>query len=528
VVLVATAAMADMRPNIVLVMVDDMGFSDLGCYGSEIETPVLDRLAEEGLRFSNTAKCHSSRVSLLSGLWCHQAGNTSLSKAAPLPALLKQAGYATWMVGKWHLKNTPHDFGFEKYFGHLKGSSDYIEGNDTFLLNGKPYKDFGKDASEFYLTDTNTDYAIQFLKEKTSGKDKRPFFLYVAYNAPHSPLQAPEPLVRKYRGRYMEGWEAIRKARFERQKKLGMFDQNLKLPEWPTHQRHWKDLSGEEKSWEDYRRAIYAAMVESIDLNLARLRDELETADAWNNTIFIFLSDNGGDPRELSSGKTILPWKAGCHLLVGTEWASVSNTPFRWYKQNAHRGGVSTPCIIHWPAGLKAKGWNETPAHLVDLMPTLLKLAGVDYPAEFDGKATLPLAGESLVPVIQKKMMTRQEAIYYNYYNNVGLREGRYKLVSARGGPWELYDLIDDPVEVNNLASAQPERVAAMSAEWYRMAEVTDGAPIKDRKPRAASSVTWGINAHDNRYGKKGSPRRGEQPPNWEGKQPPLPLPARN
>lgn len=261
--------------------------------------------------------------------------------------------------------------------------------------------------------------------------------------------------------------------------------------------------------------AVYAAMVDSLDRNIGRVVDELKAQGKWENTLFLFMSDNGANPYERSNGLRFAPWEAGAGLRAGTEWAAVCNTPFRWYKQNAHRGGVSTPGIIHWPAGLKSKGWNGTPSHLVDIMPTLLELAGTVYPAEFSGRTLAPLAGQSLVPVIQGQSLSRTKPIYYNYANNLGLYDGRFKLVSRRGGPWELYDLHSDPLETRNLADKQPERMLAMSAEWMRIAEQDDRAPQKDRLPRMDKEVPWGTAMKTSRKGEKGGAQKDEQHPDF-------------
>jgi len=519
---------AQNRPNIVVVMADDMGFSDIGCYGGEIETPVLDTIAQNGIRYrnmSNTAKCHSSRVSLLSGLHSLQAGGISLKNAATFPELLNKAGYATAMVGKWHLSKTPHDFGFEKYFGHLSGASPYIVGNKSFLLNGEKYNKFGKTTDEFYLTDANTDYAIDFFREWKEAGDKRPFLMYMAYNAPHAPLCAPEELVRKYRGRYMEGWHEHRKARLKRQKALGLFDESLELAEWTDNQRRWDELTENEKSWEDYRMAIYAAMVDSLDQNIGRFVKVLKEQGQWDNTLFIFVSDNGANPYERSGALSTLPWLPGANMRTGVEWGAVCNTPFKWYKQNMHRGGVSTPGIIHWPVGIKVKGWNDTPSHLIDIAPTLLELAGVQWPETFKGKQIPDPAGQSLVATLNGETITRTKPIYYNYADNYGWYDGRYKLVSYRSGPWELYDLVNDPTEKSNLASTQAERVAAMSDAWYTYAEKVDKAKEAYRTQRKERSIPWGTSSKDSMSGKKGEPKADEQKPRWGTKPPPLPLP---
>jgi len=511
------SGLAGSKPNIIVVLLDDMGFSDLGCYGGDIDTPVIDGLAEEGLRFTrftNSAKCTTSRYSLLSGQY-HGSGYNKMSRSTTLAEPLKKAGYATWAIGKWDThKTTPLDYGFEKFFGFVGGSSDSVAGNGKWLLNENRFKDFGKDASEFYATKDLTDFLIQLLKEKEETKDKRPFFIYASYNAPHGPLQAEEDLMRKYRGRYMKGWETLREERFKRQKALGMFDESIKLPEWQSNHRKWEDLTDNEKSWEDYRMAIYAAMVESVDRNLGRLKKELENAGQWENTLVLFMSDNGANPYERSGRGHILPWKPKCGMRQGTEWASVSNTPFRMYKQNTLMGGISTPLIAHWPAGLKAKSWDNTLSHIVDIMPTLLELSGGKYPETMRGQKVGEMVGVSLVPLLNGQKVEREKPRFYSYVGSNGLWNERYKLVSSRGGPWMLFNTEKDPVENYDIAASHPEIVKTMSEEWYKI-----GNRIKvhkdSRAPRKETSRPWG--------GPKS--KRDEQHPVWGNKKPPLPLP---
>jgi arylsulfatase len=513
-------------PNIVLVMLDDMGFSDIGSYGGEIETPVLDKLAGQGLRltrFSVTPKCHSSRISLLTGLWSEQAGSFGMRHGVTIAEILRANGYATMMTGKWHLNRRPTDRGFERYFGHLSGASDFIEGNDSYLLDEEPFNDFGETADEFYLTDANTEFGIKFLDQLRAQEDTRPFFLYLAYNAPHSPLQAPEALVRKYLGRYMDGWEAIQAARFERQKELGLFPQDLELPPWPEHHRRWQDLTPLEKEWEDYRMAIYAAMMESLDLNMGRLMAELKKMGEWENTIFLFLSDNGANAFERSAGLRVLPWHPGCRMNVGIEWAGVSNTPWLWYKQNAFGGGVASPLIIHWPAGLQSTGWNDAPSHIVDIYPTLLDIIGIDYPPSFGEQDTVPLVGESLKPVMLGDSFTRTQPIWYNFRNNAALRQDGWKLISFKNGPWQLFDIEDDPLETTDLAHLHPERVEAMGELWYHIAENVNQAPIRQWTPRKEQPIPWGVHAKfDGDNWRPAGPLRIELPPEWPDYRPPV------
>ncbi len=506
------------KPNFVIIMVDDMGYSDLGCYGAEvIETPCLDQIASQGMKlrnFVNTGKCHSSRVSLLSGLWCNQAGSSSLKNAVVFPQVLKDSGYRTGMTGKWHLHKNPLDWGFEKYFGHLSGSTDFVGGNDTFRDDRKVFNDFGKTAEEFYLTDVLTDCAIEYIKE-WKVEDDQPFALYIAYNAPHSPLQAPEALVRKYRGRFMEGSEANRTKRFENQLKLGVIDEGAQLPQWPEHHRKWSELSEQDKSWEDFRRAIYAAMVESLDSNIGRLKDQLVKQGEWENTVFMFFSDNGGDSREINRNPYGLPWEAKYHVQVGLEWSGVSNTPFRWYKQNQHRGGISTPMIVSWPQGLKAGGWNDFSGHIVDIYPTLIDLAGVTYPSETEtGEARIPLVGVSMRPILEGNAYQRDKAIYHQYASSKGITLENMKLVSARKGPWELYDLSADPTEVNDLSSLYPEKVNSLAEKWLEIAR-KDGDSAKEASVNE-KIAEWGTRSYPNGRQKVGDPNQAESHPVWK------------
>jgi arylsulfatase len=498
-------------------MVDDMGYADIGCYGAtEIETPQIDKIADQGLRmrnFSNTAKCHSSRVSLLSGLWCNQAGSSSLKHAVTFPEVLQKSGYQTGMTGKWHLVKNPLDWGFDRYFGHLSGSTDYVGGDKTFRDGREVFDTFGKNTGEFYTTDAMTDYAIKYINEWEKEDDK-PFALYIAYNAPHSPLQAPKELIEKYRGRFMDGWKANQKRRFQKQKKLGVISNNAKLPEWPGHHRNWNEISDMDKSWEDYRRAIYAAMVESLDMNIGRLKAELVAKGEWDNTLFLFFSDNGSDSREINRNPYGNPWEAKYHVQVGAEWAGVGNTPFRWYKQNQHEGGISTPMIISWPKGIKAKGWNNFRGHIVDIYPTLLDLSRTEYPLEYNGKTTIPLEGESLVSVFTNNEYQRTKPIYLKYAENKGVINGNMKLVSARKGPWELYNLDEDPTELNDLASEKPVTTEQLRKLFVSML-------IKDRYSEDKAKVNdfiapWGTRSYDNKNLKEGDPNPAENHPTWK------------
>lgn len=475
------------RPHILLVMADDLGFSDPGCYGGEIRTPVIDELAAGGLRFShfyNTAKCHSSRVSLLTGLYCNQAGNRGLGRAVTIAQVLAAAGYTTSMTGKWHLEGEPTDFGFGQYWGHLSGMTDYFLGDSTFRFNRRSWNDFGAD---FYTTDANADFSLRFLEEALDGD--RPFFHYIAFNAPHYPLQAPREDVAACQGMYGQGWDAVREARFEKQKNLGLFAAGDTLPPLPTHVPRWDSLTERRKQFEQFRMATYAAMVERMDRNLGRIIDYLADRGELDNTLIMFCSDNGACPFERSRDLQIPPWEGGSFLLYDASWATVSNTPLLHYKQTQHEGGISTPLIIHWPRRIGSPGrWESDPGHLVDIMATCIDAAGATYPDTGDVE---PLQGRSLLPLMRGEKRDPHEELYFVFQDCRALRQGRWKLVSFYGQAWELYDLKADRFEQHNLAESHPGRVRDMAARWHELAESTDRLPPSLRQPVTAGPVIY-------------------------------------
>jgi len=456
------------KPNFVVVMVDDMGYSDLGCFGGEIETPNLDKLADGGIRFSqfyNTAKCHSSRVCLMSGQWCHKAGSSSLSNAATIAEVLKPAGYFTAMTGKWHLKGNPGvDWGFDRYFGHLSGCCNFFTGDNTFRLDDKPWNDFGKD---FYTTDANTDYAIEFIDEGV--EKKKPFFLYIAYNAPHYPLHVRKEEFDKYEKRYAAGWDAMRKDRFAKQKKLGLVPADAKLPPKPKVIPDWDSLPADQKKWEMDRMAAFAGMVDRVDQQMGRLVAHLKKKGVYENTLIMFFSDNGGCPFDRTKGKEFRPWDAKSYWCYSHNWAWYCNTPLKYYKQNQHEGGIGSAFIAHWPAGLKAKGVFHQPAHLVDVLPTLMELGGASYPEKMGKRTVRKHDGISLVPVLRGKEWKGHDHLFFNFSNNYALRQGDWKISSCTGGAWELYNIAKDRFEQNNLASSQPDKVNSMAAVYQKI-----------------------------------------------------------
>ncbi|MCG8652311.1 MAG: arylsulfatase [Pirellulales bacterium] len=465
-------------------MADDLGFADLGCYGGEIETPRLDALARSGVRmtqFYNTAKCHSSRVALLTGLYCDQAGSTSLTRGTTIARELKRAGYFTAMTGKWHLKGEPTEHGFDRYFGHLSGATNFFTGDNTFRLNGERFDDFDEN---FYTTIANTDYAIDFVNEALSNK--QPFLLYVAHNAPHYPLHVLRQDYEKYRGRYDQGWDSIRQKRYAKQIELGLFSPEVaKLSDRPAHVPAWDSLDTAAQQWEANRMAAYAGMVDRLDQEIGRLVDHLKAKKVFDNTVLIFVSDNGACPFERTRGQDLEPYNPQSYWTYDTGWAHVGNTPFRYYKQNSHEGGIASPAILHWPAGMKAKAGSldAQPGHLIDIMATCLDLAQTKYPDEVGGKPIEPLMGRSLLPVLQGRKRAPHPYLYFQFGTTRALRTGDWKIVSYRGGPWELFDLSRDRSETDNLMQAQSQRAETMRQQWFQIAEDVDRLPRKLLKP---------------------------------------------
>ncbi|MEO0477177.1 MAG: arylsulfatase [Planctomycetota bacterium] len=477
----------DQRPNVLVIMADDLGFADLGCFGAEIQTPNLDGLAKNGLRFTsfyNTAKCHSSRVSLLTGLYSNQAGQESLARGITTAQVLRNAGYFTAMTGKWHLKDQPTDHGFMRYWGHLSGATNFFLGDNTFRLNGEKWI-VPKDAST-YTTNLNADWAIKFIDEGV--KTDKPLYLYMAFNAPHYPLHCLEEDYRIYEDTYKPGWDAIRKERQAKQKQIGLFGKDdLKPAPRPGHVKPWNKLTAEEQDWEAQRMAAYAAMVHRMDLEIGRVLDHLRKQKLFDNTLVLFVSDNGACPfdrTKKNKGIERRPWDAQSYWCYSPGWAHVGNTPFRLYKQNQHEGGITSPAIVHWPAGLKTTPGSITgqPAHLIDVMPTVVELGEATYPKKDHQGAVLPMQGASLLPILQGE---KREAypMFFRFSTNRAVRVGDMKLVSFRNSPWELYDLSSDRTELNNLAKDRPKLVKELSGKWYNWAEHVNLMPANQRQP---------------------------------------------
>ncbi|MFW6163474.1 MAG: arylsulfatase [Planctomycetota bacterium] len=486
------------RPNILLLMADDMGFSDIGCYGGETRTPHLDRLAKSGIRFThfyNNAKCAPTRASLLTGLYDHAVGTRSLAKGVTLAEVLKAVGYRTLMTGKWHQTGLPTDRGFDRYFGLADGCCNYWNPGPRREGEPKPGRKrfprrWGIDdkafrpwtpPEDFYTTDAFTDYALRYLDQY--GREGKPWLLYVAYTAPHYPLHAwPEDIAR-YRGKYMKGWDALRQARYQRMIRMGLIDPRWKLSPRHPRSKDWDKLpEDEQKAW-DLKMAVYAAMIDRMDQNIGRLLAKLRELGQEENTLVLFLSDNGGCAENVNNTPDIPPGPVESYRTVDLPWANASNTPFRKFKSDDHEGGVATPLIACWPAVIKkGGGLTHQMGHIIDVMATCLDVSGATYPAERDGKPVLPLEGKSLLPIFQGKQRDGHEALYWQFGNSRAVRQGKWKLVADGNGPWELYDMEADRTELHDLANEHPARAQELAALWDAWARRVGARRPKRRK----------------------------------------------
>lgn len=524
----------DSRPNIILIMSDDMGYSDIGCYGGVINTPVLDGLAENGLRFTqfyNTARCCPTRASLLTGLYPHQAGIGHMmndkgmdsyrgdlsNRAVTIAEVLQQAGYATYMSGKWHVTpydgedqnpskhNWPLQRGFEHFFGTILGAGSFYD--PSSLTSDNEYIVPGEN---FYYTDAISDTAVAYIEKHT---DDKPFFMYMSYTAAHWPMHAKPEDIAKYKGRFDEGWDALREEKYERLQEMG-----LVKPEWKLSEKEgipdWEDA--EFKPWYSSLMEVYAAMVDCMDQGIGRVMNALEQKGIKDNTLVFFLQDNGGcaegfgiggntikpyhkdiaadmiqpmaaealqtrmvpthtrDGKPLMAGKGLQPGGADTYLAYGKPWANASNTPFRMYKHWVHEGGISSPLIVHWPAGIAASNeFRHTPSHVIDIMATCIDVGEAGYPEIFREQEITDLEGISLVPAFEETPM-QERPLYWEHEGNKAVRLGNYKLVSRfkKGSEynWELYDLEKDRSETNDLLEAMPEKAAELEDLWKNWA----------------------------------------------------------
>lgn len=510
VIALSPAAGSADRPNIVIILVDDMGFSDIGCYGSEIPTPHLDRLAANGLKFTqfyNTGRCCPTRATLLTGLYSHQAGIGHMTSDYGVPGyrgylndqcvtiadVARSSGYFTAISGKWHVGHArptmwPTARGFDRFFGIPEGGGFYFkvkQGRSVVLNESLVYSPDQQPPDGWYTTDVWTEYGLNFVDEALEAD--KPFLLYVAHNAPHFPLQASADDINLFRGRYKEGWEAVSRKRYQRQLESGLLDARWKKSGRPTKVKPWKDLSTDERDKMDHLMAAYAACVHSMDRAVGELVGGLRARNQLDNTLILFMSDNGGCAEGGVYGKQIGdPTTAASNWYCGEAWAWVQDTPFRRYKHYNHEGGIATPLIAHWPNGIAGKGeWRHQPAHLIDIMATVADLTGSEYPERRGGRAIHPIPGTSLRPAFQNQALER-DALYWEHEGNAAIRVGSWKLVRLKGrGPWELYNLDSDRTEQKNLAGQLPAKVDELKQKWLQWAQnhnvSVDGLPKKNK-----------------------------------------------
>jgi len=536
------------RPNIILIMSDDMGFSDLGCYGGEIGTPNLDGLAAGGLRFTqfyNTARCCPTRASLLTGLYQHQAGIGHMMEDRGYPAYrgdlndrcvtiaeaLKPAGYRTYMTGKWHVTrhigkdgprhNWPLQRGFERFYGTIQGAGSFYDPmslcrDNTYIT---PENDAEYKPATYYYTDAISDNACRYIKEHHGQSPDKPFFMYMAFTAAHWPMHALEKDIAKYKGKYDKGYEPCRAARFARLKKMGLIRDNWELS---PQAGDWDKT--EHRDWEARCMEVYAAMIDSMDQGIGRVVAELKRQGAFDNTLILFLQDNGGcaetmgrgpninqkwvdefdnpgplgpddlqpkhtppmrtrDGRPVRGGPTVMPGAADTYIGYGRNWANVSNTPFREYKHWVHEGGISTPLICHWPAEIKARGrLCHNPAHLIDIMATCVDLSGAAYPTARQDRKIQPMEGTSLAPTFRGGPLA-ERAIFWEHEGNRAIRKGKWKLVSKHPGDWELYDIDADRTEMHDLAAQNPDKVQELKILWEVWSQRCGVQPWPLKKP---------------------------------------------
>lgn len=480
-------AQPDDRPNVVLIMSDDMGYSDLGCYGGEVHTPNLDRLAAQGLRFTqfyNCAKCTTTRASLLTGLHPRQGpGGLLRQDMVTIAEVVGSAGYQTSLSGKWHLGSGPPrrpiDRGFDEYYGLMDGCCNFFNPVQpdppykggrvrVFGHNDQLIKEFPED---YYTTDAFSDHAAEQIRR--FSKTGRPFFVHVTYTAPHYPLHAKPGDIAKYLGKYGMGWYELRRRRHERQLQMGLLDPRWKLAPDDPKVGDWEGIENREL-WE-LRMSVYAAMIDSMDQGIGRILAALEETGQAENTLVMFLSDNGGCAELPEGAKFQGPAGPGeYYTSVGPGWGWAQNTPFRRYKSWVHEGGISTPFIVRWPGVVEPDTMTSQVGHIIDVLPTCAELAETDYPAEFQGNRLIPLEGKSLTPIFRGAQRPPHETLCWFWAGNRAIRQGKWKLVWDNSvKTWELFDLEADRTELNDLAGEQPDRVGQMTDDWFDWAEVT-------------------------------------------------------
>ncbi|QDT27932.1 Arylsulfatase [Gimesia panareensis] len=496
------------RPNIILIMCDDMGFSDIGCYGGEVDTPNLNQLANEGMRFTqfyNNAKCTTTRASILTGLYPRFGkGGHLRQNMVTLGEAMKVAGYQTGLSGKWHLMKTKgyaksevpggwlnrydkttHPFfrGFDSYYGVLDGCCNFFDPT----ISDPPYKragirSFGQDAGavtefpkDYYTTDAFTDHTLGMIRRYS--QNEKPFFIHLCYTAPHYPLHAKPEDIKKYVGKFKMGWEQMRKDRWQRLQELGLAGKNWSLSEGDSRSYDWETAN---QDFEDLRMAVYAAMIDCMDQNIGRIRQTLNQTGQLDNTLIVFLSDNGGCSEEPGGRdpKVRHPGPKDDYVAVGPAWGWAQNSPFRRYKSWVHEGGISTPCIAWWPGKVPAGTINRSTAHIIDLLPTFLEIADTKYPETYQGHELLPLEGTSMLSLLKGENKTLHDSLAWYWSSNRALRQGPWKLVWDKDvKQWELYNIGDDRCEMKNLADNHPDRVQKMAQDWFTWADKVELGP---------------------------------------------------
>jgi arylsulfatase A-like enzyme len=508
----AAGAGDESRPNIILIMADDMGWSDIGCYGGEIETPNLDRLAAGGMRFTqfyNEAKCAPTRASLLTGLYSHQAGCDGgpevMRNCATIAEVLKTADYRTLMTGKWHAKQVPSDRGFDRYYGLADGCCNFFnpgmkrEGEPQpahkrfprrWAIDGKEFQPFTPADPDFYTTDAFTDNALKYLDEY--GEEEEPFFLYLAYTAPHYPLHALPEDIAKYRGKYLKGWDKLRRERHARQIEMGLVKAEWGLAPRDERVPPWKDVediskwdikalergdrgltpeSAVDRDMWDLKMAVYAAMIDRLDQNIGRVLKKIEALGKADNTLVLFLSDNGGCAELVHVTQDVPPGPVNSYRTVDPPWANASNTPFRKYKRWDHEGGISTPLIAYWPGVIEKGAITHQPGHIIDIMATCCELGKAAYPEEMNGQPVLPLEGKSLTPVFRGEAREGHKWLFWEFAGAKAVRKGKWKAVKFKENPWELYDMEADRTELHDLGREKPVLTAELVDAWHAWAK---------------------------------------------------------
>ena len=483
------------RPNIILIMVDDMGYSDIGCYGGEVKTPNLDKIAENGLRFKqfyNTAKCHTTRAELLTGNYAYSIGDHNMEHGATFGEVLREVGYRTLISGKWHQRPLPTTRGFDRYYGLADGCCNFFnpgvearEGEGLpgrkgqnrlrrWAIEDKVIMGYTNPDKKFYTTDAFTDYAIERLDEYK--REDKPFLLYLPYTAPHYPLHAWPEDIAKYRGKYKIGWDQIRSQRFERMKRMGIIGPNHKLSERAS--KAWSDLTEKQKDEEDLKMAVYAAMIDRVDQNLGRLFEKVKELGKWDNTLILFLTDNGACPEQPNTTPNIPPGPVESYRTVSVGWANASNTPYRRFKSTDYEGGTRTPFIAHWPGVIKP-GMTDQVGHIIDISATFRDITGAIYPKTVNGNKTKDPVGKSLLPIFKGMKREPHKEIYWHFGSANAIRQGDLKAVRQGRSAWELYDLRLDPTEINNLAKIKPEKTRELGQMWESWSKEIKSRPGK-------------------------------------------------